>query len=165
MFDRPVSGYVNMYIGEYEYFVEYLTDIPRDFLSSMVFALKEDKDFCVWVEFDYDTSLKIISDYYDTYLILGNELTIVRDFNKWQIAMEIYDDFREDFDEWCSWQCYKCRDEDEQKDYEVSFLHLLESLSAILQKPRIFLQNTERPGKRQKEFYEQLGGDMFKRKG
>lgn len=155
MFNKPKSGCVDLYIGEYDYEITYMTDVPGDFLTAMIFALKEDKDFCVWADCDYDSRLKIISDYYDTYLIIGSELKIIRDFNKWQVAMEMYDDFRDDFDEWCNWQCYK--DPDELKGYPGRFMHLLDSLSSILQKPRLYLQNTERYGDRQKKFYDQLG--------
>lgn len=149
-----------LYIGEYDYEITYMTDIPRDFLKAMIFALKEDNDFCVWVDCDYEACLKIVSDYFDTYLIIGNELTVIKDFNKWHIAMEIYDDFREDFDDWCNWQCYKSPDESE--DYPESFINLLDTLSSILQKPGIYLQNTERYGSRQAKVYEQLGIDRKK---
>ena len=151
---------MRLFIGEYDYEITYMTDIPRDFLKAMIFALKEDNDFCVWVDCDYEACLKIVSDYFDTYLIIGNELTVIKDFNKWHIAMEIYDDFREDFDDWCNWQCYKSPDESE--DYPESFINLLDTLSSILQKPGIYLQNTERYGSRQAKFYEQLGIDRKK---
>jgi len=156
MFGRPVKGGVDLNIGEEEYEVSYLTDIPRDFLTAMIFALKEDKDFCVWVELEYDTRMKIISDYYDTYLIINENLTVVKDINKWMLAMEMYDDFHDFFDEWCNLQFYKS--EEELERFPESFLRLLENLSAILQNARLYLQNTEMYDKsRQKEFYRNLG--------
>ena len=100
--------------------------------------------------------MKIISDYYDTYLIINEELIIVKDCNKWQLAMEMYDDFRDFFDEWCNWLCYKSQEELE--GYPESFMKLLDGLSAVLQNARLYLQNTEMyDTNRQKEFYSNLG--------
>ncbi len=155
MFGVPASGWTDMYIGNREYLISYNTDVPIDFLTAMVFALKEDKDFCVWVDCEYDYRVKIISDYYDTYIIADEELDIIRDLNKWQIAQEIYNDFRSDFDEWCGWLCYK--DEEELKYYPEKFMRLLDSLSAVLRNPRVYLQNTEMYGSRQVSFYKTLG--------
>lgn len=41
MLGRPVSGWADLNIGEHEFEVSYLTDVPRGFLTSMIFALKE----------------------------------------------------------------------------------------------------------------------------
>ena len=100
--------------------------------------------------------MKIISDYYDTYLIINENLTVVKDINKWMLAMEMYDDFHDFFDEWCNLQFYKS--EEELERFPESFLRLLENLSAILQNARLYLQNTEMYDySRQKEFYRNLG--------
>ena len=47
MFDRSSGGCVNLYIGDYDYEITYMTDVPGDFLNAMIFALQEDNDFCV----------------------------------------------------------------------------------------------------------------------
>lgn len=155
MFGKPKYGCVDLYIGEYDYEVYSLTDIPINFLTSMLFALKEDKDFCVSVEFDYPSWMKIISDYYDTYLIINGHFKVIKDFNKWMLAMEIFDDFRSDFDDWCNWRCHM--DPEELADYPEKFLRLLEELSVVLRNPRWYLQKMEGYGERQRSFYDQLG--------
>ena len=75
MFSKPDFGWVDINIGGYILNASYLTDIPIDFLDSLISSLKNNLPFSVFI--DEEGIEDIICAYYDEVFIIKKDDDIV----------------------------------------------------------------------------------------
>ena len=68
MFGKPKAGWVNINIGNYIINGSYLTDIPMDFLNSLINSLENNLPFSVFI--DEEGTEDILCAYYDGVFII-----------------------------------------------------------------------------------------------
>ena len=75
MFSKPKAGWVDINIGNYEISASYLTDIPMDFLNSLINSLENNLPFSVFI--DEEGIENILCAYYDeVFIIIMNVFNI-----------------------------------------------------------------------------------------
>lgn len=105
MFSKPEAGWVNINIGNYTMSGSYLTDIPIDFLNSLINSLENNLPFSVLI--DEEGIEDILCAYYDEVFIIikdGNNVEykkIDMDFNTFRV--EIVKDIEIYFNDWIVW--------------------------------------------------------------
>ena len=105
MFSKPAAGWVNINIGHYTISGSYLTDIPMDFLNSLINSLENNLPFSVFI--DEEGIEDILCAYYDEVFIIikdGNNVEykkIDMDFNTFRA--EIVKDIEIYFNDWIVW--------------------------------------------------------------
>lgn len=107
MFGKPKSGWVDINIGNYTINGSYLTDIPMDFLNSLINSLENNLPFSVFI--DEEGTEDILCAYYDGVFIIkkieGDDnveyIKIDMDFATFRLevvkGIEIY------FSDWIVW--------------------------------------------------------------
>ena len=64
MFSKPEAGWIDINIGNYEISASYLTDIPMDFLNSLINSLENNLPFSVFIdEEETDEFLRLCMTY------------------------------------------------------------------------------------------------------
>ena len=107
MFSKPNGGWVDINIGGYILSASYLTDIPMDFLNSVISSLKNNLPVSIFV--DEEGRENIICAFYDEVFIIAKEENgdlieykkIDMDFNLFRKS--IIDDIEMNFNEWINW--------------------------------------------------------------
>lgn len=107
MLSKPNGGWVDINIGEYTLNASYLTDIPMDFLNSVISSLKNNLPVSIFVDEEGIESL--ICAFYDEVFIIAKEENddlieykkIDMDFNLFRKS--IIDDIEMNFNDWINW--------------------------------------------------------------
>ena len=107
MLSKPNAGWVDINIGGYILSASYLTDIPMDFLNSVISSLKNNLPVSIFV--DEEGRENIICAFYDEVFIIVKEENddlieykkIDMDFNLFRKS--IIDDIEMNFNEWINW--------------------------------------------------------------
>ncbi len=107
MFSKPHGGWVDINIGEYILSASYLTDIPMDFLNSVISSLKYNLPVSIFV--DEEGTENLICAFYDEVFIIAKEENgdlieykkIDMDFNLFRKT--IIDEIEMNFNEWVNW--------------------------------------------------------------
>ena len=105
MFSKPEAGWVDINIGNYEISASYLTDIPMDFLNSLINNLENNLPFSVFI--DEEGIENILCAYYDGIFIIiknGNNVEykkIDMDFNTFRA--DIVKDIEIYLNDWIDW--------------------------------------------------------------
>ena len=110
LFSKPEGGWVDINIGDYIMCASYLTDVPMDFLNTLIASLKYNIPICVYIDEE---------GFEDFLCVFGNMLTISRmievsgemkqvDFkfnriNYNAFVREIILGIEEYFDDWVNW--------------------------------------------------------------
>ncbi len=105
MFSKPKAGWVDINIGHYIISASYLTDIPMDFLNSLINSLENNLPFSVFI--DEEGIEDVLCAYYDEIFIIimsGNNVEykkIDMDFNAFRA--EIVKDIEKYLNDWIDW--------------------------------------------------------------
>lgn len=107
MLSKPNGGWGDINIGEYTLNASYLTDIPMDFLNSVISSLKNNLPVSIFVDEEGIESL--ICAFYDEVFIIAKEENddlieykkIDMDFNLFRKS--IIDDIEMNFNDWINW--------------------------------------------------------------
>ena len=105
MFSRPKGGWVDITIGNYIIQGSYLTDIPMNFLDSLICSLENNTPVSVFI--DEEGVEDIICAYYNEIFIIVKDEDNVEykkvniDFNKFR--RNIINGIENYFDEWVNW--------------------------------------------------------------
>ena len=105
MFSKPNVGWVDINIGGYTMNGSYLTDIPMDFLDSLISSLKSNLPVSVFI--DEEGIENIICAYYDEVYIIakhGDDVEYIKkdmDFNLFR--KDIVNDIETNLNEWINW--------------------------------------------------------------
>lgn len=113
MLGKPVFGWTNIEIGNFNGSASYLTDVANDCLTAMIHSFESGFDFVV--SFDAEGwTFKIVSDDYCTYIIEEKDEArlYVIEKNRSDLAKEIISDIEESFDDWVHWDYIEEMDED-----------------------------------------------------
>lgn len=105
MFSKPTGGWVDINIGNYTLTGSYLTDIPMDFLDSLISSLKSNLPVSIFI--DEEGVENIICAYFnEVFIIVKNTdeieyKKIDMDFNIFR--KDIIDDIEKYLKEWINW--------------------------------------------------------------
>lgn len=105
MFSKPETGWVDINIGNYEISASYLTDIPMDFLNSLINSLENNLPFSVFI--DEEGIENILCAYYHGVFIITMDGSNVEykkidmDFNTFRA--EIVKDIETYLNDWIDW--------------------------------------------------------------
>lgn len=105
MFSKPNGGWVDINIGDYTLNGSYLTDIPMDFLDSLIASLKSNLPVSVFI--DEEGVENIICAYFNEVFIIVKNADIVEykkidmDFNLFR--KNIINDIEKYLNEWINW--------------------------------------------------------------
>lgn len=105
MFSRPKGGWVDITIGNYIIQGSYLTDIPMNFLDSLICSLENNTPVFIFI--DEEGVENIICAYYNEVFIIvkdGDNVEYKKvdiDFNKFR--RNIINGIENYFDEWVNW--------------------------------------------------------------
>ncbi len=105
MFSRPNGGWVDINIGDYTINGSYLTDIPMDFLDSLISSLKSNLPVSIFI--DEEGRENIICAYFnEVYIIVRNDdfveyKKIDMDFNLFR--KDIINGIETNLKEWINW--------------------------------------------------------------
>lgn len=107
MLSKPNGGWADINIGEYTLNASCLTDIPMDFLNSVISSLKNNLPVSIFVDEEGIESL--ICAFYDEVFIIAKEENhdlieykkIDIDFNLFRKS--IIDDIEMNFNDWINW--------------------------------------------------------------
>ena len=105
MFSKPKGGWVDINIGGYTLNGSYLTDIPMNFLDSLISSLKSNLPVSIFI--DEEGVENIICAYFNEVFIIvknGDEIEykkIDMDFNLFR--KDIIDDIEKYLNEWINW--------------------------------------------------------------
>lgn len=99
------NGWCTVTLGDFSSRASYLTDVPFDCIDAAIHAIESHMPFCV--RFDAEGwDFYVMSDVCNTYVVVEKEDTIFYKcgsvVDKDDIALQIYKDISEDFDEWVS---------------------------------------------------------------
>ena len=144
MLSVPKFGWTNVKIGDFSAPASYIRDVGIDCLESIIYALENKRDFCE--TFDAEGyEYKIISDDYRTYII--NEQTnppsliINEDMDKHKLALEIFNDIKNNLKEWEDFPCFHIsEDENDDWDETKEFNAYKEDLKNLLTKLEILIR-------------------------
>ncbi len=105
MFGKPKAGWVDINIGNYTISASYLTDIPMDFLNSLINSLENNLPFSVFI--DEEGLENILCAYYHGVFIITmiddniEYKKIDMDFNIFRV--KIIKDIEKYFNDWVVW--------------------------------------------------------------
>lgn len=105
MFSRPKGGWVDINIGDYTINGSYLTDIPMDFLDSLISSLKSNLPISIFIN-EEGTENIICAYFNEVYIIVKNGddveyKKIDMDFNLFR--KDIINGIEMNLNEWINW--------------------------------------------------------------
>lgn len=136
MFSKPKAGWVDINIGDYTISASYLTDIPIDFLNSLINSLENNLPFSVFI--DEEGIENLLCAYYDKVFIIimnGSNVEykkIDMDFNTFRA--EIVKDIEIYLNDWIDWNM-----KDDSKMLKSREIELRNKLSIV--KEKMILEN------------------------
>ena len=104
MFTIPKHGWVNLQIDDFSERASYLTDIPNDCLDAFIHALHNNVPAVIFFDAE-GWDFHLIASYYQSYIIVDKDNINVYEVKKniLELAKELYEDIKNNFDDWLNW--------------------------------------------------------------
>lgn len=125
MLSKPHHGWTEFSIGNQEYRLSYLTDIPTDWLSQAILGMKTLTPFAVHGVCEPGRLLCLVS-YWNCHTIFENEYRkeLIKEETEWDIVhinmldfcKNLYKDISDNLDDWSQWLLYT--EEERQQAYD-----------------------------------------------
>ena len=133
MLAKPLHGWINVAIGDFNERASYLTDIPNDCLDAFIYAINRGSPAVVHFDAEgYDYLL--IASYFESYIIIEKEkLEIYQfDINLTDLANELINDIKKHIDEWSDWLSYRNHTKREVRKNKKILMKKITKLEQIL---------------------------------
>jgi hypothetical protein len=117
MLTKPNHGWTNLQIGDFIERASYLTDIPNDCLDAFIYALRNSNPAVIFFDAE-GWDFHLVASYYQSYIIVDKDDTKVYVFEKTikELAKELYEDIKNNFDDWLNWDLYDTVEEKEENE-------------------------------------------------
>ena len=134
MFTIPKHGWVNLQIEDFSERASYLTDIPNDCLDAFIHALHNNVPAAIYFDAE-GWDFHLVSSYYQSYIIVDKDNITVYEVKKniLEIAKELYEDIKKNFDDWLNWD-YGDTTEEERKENKEKLTKKLNQLNIEITK-------------------------------
>lgn len=133
VFGKPIVGWVEIMIDDFQVSGSFLTDIPCDALRACINSIKNNSPFILYIDEEGITDL-IVSYYNSTYIIREKDeieyYSCDKDFRK--LIKEIVEDIDRDFPEWITEFTYLDNEEEKYKEWVKQLEELLKSAKELI---------------------------------
>jgi len=118
MFTKPEHGWINLQIEDFSERASYMTDIPNECLDAFIYALQNNTPAVVFFDAE-GYEFHLVASYYGSYIIVDKDNAKLYTVSKniYALAKELYDDIKNNLDEWTNWYLDEVDTEEERIKY------------------------------------------------
>jgi len=118
MLTKPEHGWINLQINDFSERASYMTDIPNECLDAFINALQNSTPAVIFFDAE-GWDFHLVASYYCSYIIVDKDdaklFTVSKNIHS--LAKELYDDIKNNLDDWTNWYLDEADTEEERKGY------------------------------------------------